>query len=343
MKKFILPVIAIAVAAIAAVIIAVSVGGKEEVYRLIKVNSFEGEVAVWREENIDVFNGLQLISEDEVEVGDESLLELLADSDKYIVAEANTAFVLNSTGTEKSGSITIDLLYGSSLIAIDNKLPEGSEFVVNTPNAALSVRGTVFHVIYDPETETTTVEVTEGVVEVVSDEGTQSIEAGGKCTVVGGENDEAETETTVSTDSPADEELPTPVSGKAINDDDWPGLLKGGADYNQLTYLLEIASRCEYANKDDCLNDALYLMCCDTYKTLPYTVTDKLEDGSTVYDVTELNSLFSFLTEDTISEENLNPGINQLDEDRLICTADLLTADKITSTGIYSSCYGESG
>ena len=98
MKKFILPVIAIAVAAIAAVIIAVSVGGKEEVYRLIKVNSFEGEVAVWREENIDVFNGLQLISEDEVEVGDESLLELLADSDKHIVAEENTAFKLHSDG-----------------------------------------------------------------------------------------------------------------------------------------------------------------------------------------------------------------------------------------------------
>lgn len=42
MKKFILPAIAIAAAAIVAAIIVVTAGNKEDVYRLIKVNSFEG-------------------------------------------------------------------------------------------------------------------------------------------------------------------------------------------------------------------------------------------------------------------------------------------------------------
>ncbi|MBQ9919451.1 MAG: hypothetical protein IJO49_01355, partial [Clostridia bacterium] len=70
----------------------------------------------------------QLISEDSVEVGRTSFLELLADSDKHIIAEGNTAFKLHSTGTETSGNITIDLLYGKSLFTIDNKLPDGFEY-----------------------------------------------------------------------------------------------------------------------------------------------------------------------------------------------------------------------
>ena len=43
---------------------------KEEVYRLVKVNSFEGEVSVQREEKLDAFEGLQLVSEDSVSVGE---------------------------------------------------------------------------------------------------------------------------------------------------------------------------------------------------------------------------------------------------------------------------------
>lgn len=149
---------------------------KEEVFRLIKVNSFEGEVTVEREEKTDVFEGMQLISEDSVEIGEASLLELLADSDKHIVAEENTAFKLRSTGTETSGNITIDLLYGKSLFTIDNKLPDGSTFEVNTPNASLSVRGTTFYVAYDAEKEITTAEVIEGKVLVTYEGGEEIVE-----------------------------------------------------------------------------------------------------------------------------------------------------------------------
>ena len=153
-------------------------GNSQDVYRLIKVNSFEGAVTVEREEKTDVFEGMQLVSEDSVEVGEASLLELLADSDKHIVAEANTVFKVTSSGTEKSGNITIDLLYGKSLFTIDNKLPDGSTFEVNTPNASLSVRGTIFSVDYDPETNETKVEVEEGVVAVAGANGTTTLEQG---------------------------------------------------------------------------------------------------------------------------------------------------------------------
>lgn len=174
MKKF----ISIALALMMALTMFTGCNGQSDVYRIIKVNSFEGTVTIQREDKMDAFEGLQLISKDTVEVGAASLLELLADSDKHIVAEENTAFKLHSTGTEKSGNITIDLMYGSSLITIDNKLPDGSEFVVNTPNASLSVRGTTFEVSYDQETESTIVEVIEGVVVVDSKNGTEELTAG---------------------------------------------------------------------------------------------------------------------------------------------------------------------
>ncbi|MBE6889548.1 MAG: hypothetical protein E7485_06000 [Ruminococcaceae bacterium] len=152
--------------------------GQEDVYRLIKVNSFEGTVTIQREDKMDAFEGLQLVSEDTVEVGAASLLELLADSDKHIVAKENTAFQLHSAGNETSGNITIDLMYGNALFTIDNKLPEGSSFQVNTPNASLSVRGTIFRVDYDPETNTTEIEVEEGVVAVAYADGMTTLEQG---------------------------------------------------------------------------------------------------------------------------------------------------------------------
>ena len=78
---------------------------KEEVYRVVKINHFEGEVTVLRDEKMNAFEGLQLISEDTVETGESSKAELLADSDKHILAEENTKFVLKATGTEKSGAL----------------------------------------------------------------------------------------------------------------------------------------------------------------------------------------------------------------------------------------------
>ncbi len=165
LRKFALPAgITVAVAAIVTVLI-VFLAGDDEVYRLIKINRFEGAVTVERGEVMDAFEGLQLVSEDIVKTGTESTAELLADTDKHILAEENTTFIIEATGTEKSGKIKINLLYGRSLFTIDNKLNEDSYFEVTTPNASMSVRGTSFWVEYIPEENTTIVEVIEGVVE----------------------------------------------------------------------------------------------------------------------------------------------------------------------------------
>lgn len=170
------------ISAIAALAFTFSKG--QEYYRFLEVREYRGSVAFEREgKNHKLFEGLHLVSKDKIITGADSDILLLADFDKHIFVEDNTAFIIETEGNETKGRIAINLLYGGSLFTIDRKLPAGSEFVVNSPNATLSVRGTVFHVDYDPETNTTTVEVTEGVVEVSSGEEIQNIEAGVSCVV----------------------------------------------------------------------------------------------------------------------------------------------------------------
>ncbi len=153
--------------------------GKNE-YRLIKVKSFEGSVKLQRDtgEVMDVFSGLRLISEDRVDVEKESMLELLADEDKHIIAEENTGFILSSQGTRKKGNITVRLLYGKALFTIDKKLNKASGFEVRTPNAIMSVRGTKFSVQYDAEKNETSIEVMEGKVQVLYEDTTRLLGPG---------------------------------------------------------------------------------------------------------------------------------------------------------------------
>lgn len=149
-------------------------------YRLVKVESIDGEVNLLRssEEELEIFSGMQLIPDDNVTTGVGALTELLVDSDKHIGAGENTSFTVNATGTEDNGKVTINLKYGTALFTIDNKLPNGSSFEVNTPNASLSVRGTIFEVTYDVETEETIVKVEEGTVWASNNDDDVILEAG---------------------------------------------------------------------------------------------------------------------------------------------------------------------
>ena len=163
------------IAAVVVLTIFLSSGG----YRVIKVASFDGEVSLLRNSgNKEMIEGMNLKSKDTVTTGNNGLVELLADSDKHIVAQENTSFEIIASGDEKKGKLKINLKYGTSLFEIENKLTEGSSFVVNTPNASMSVRGTTFEVSYSEEDNATQVEVTSGAVEVVTDKETKMINKG---------------------------------------------------------------------------------------------------------------------------------------------------------------------
>lgn len=184
-KKIIL-LAAIGVVVVAAVVILAIVlsGG----HRVIKVESFEGDVSLERDsDEKDMVEGMNLKSEDTITTGEDGLVELLVDSDKHILARENTCFEIVSSGNEKAGKLKIKLEYGTSLIEIENKLNDDSTVEVKTPNASLSVRGTTFEVSYSEEDDVTTVEVTDGVVEVKCGDEKKKVSEG-ECAVVAQES-----------------------------------------------------------------------------------------------------------------------------------------------------------
>ncbi len=153
-------------------------------YRSVKVEEYDGNVELERNgSEKDLFEGLKLIPKDMVTTGEDGLIELFIDSDKHVVTEANTCFSVNAVGNENSGKVTIDLQYGSTLITIDEKLAENSEFEVETPNVLCSVRGTTFEVEYDKQSHTSEVAVTEGVVKLKTENEELELTAGQKAVV----------------------------------------------------------------------------------------------------------------------------------------------------------------
>lgn len=159
-------------------------------YRVVKLENFEGTVNLTRKEKeAKIFKDMNLKAQDKVATGANSMAELLADSDKHILARENTGFSIETKGTKKKGKITIHLDYGTTLIEIDNKLPAGSEFEVKTSNAISAVRGTTFEVTYDKQRKETTVVVEKGIVEVTTQKDTVRITAGNSATVTGTDGD----------------------------------------------------------------------------------------------------------------------------------------------------------
>ncbi len=146
-------------------------------HRVIKIEDYKGDVELERDgDEVDIFEGIKLRSEDEITTGERSEAELLCDDDKHILARENTCFTIISKGNKKEGKLEIELLYGATLIDIEEKLPDDYDFEVSTPNASLSVRGTTFEVEYNPELNKTIVNVTDGKVKVKSESGSEMIE-----------------------------------------------------------------------------------------------------------------------------------------------------------------------
>lgn len=345
MKKSKKIIIFIGIALFIAIVAVVAVILMNKGHRVIKVESFSGNVVLERDAAArDLFEEMNLKSEDKITTGESGLIGLLADEDKHIAAVENTCFMIISTGNEKKGTLKIELQYGTALIEIENKLPDGSTFEVDTPNASLSVRGTIFEVTYIPETNTTILKVTEGMVQVDTNVETGMVNAGEIAIItdtrieisdIGAGYGDASgmTGPDVSTE--------TVTSGQPVGNEEWPDLLKGGSNYDQLNYLLEIASRCQYEGNTDYVKTSLYWMCYTSYSTDVYQPVETSPDtGETTYDVAKLNELYSFFTDEQIGEEHLNET-NRLEGDRLICTYVPTDHNTITSTGITYAYYGE--
>lgn len=350
-KKILIPVsIVVVLIAIVLVVVMMNRG-----HRVIKVESVEGEVELDRDSAVkEVFEDMNLRSEDMVTTGEDGLLELRADEDKYIVAIENTCFEIVSKGNAKEGRLKIKLKYGTSLIEIENKLPEGASFEVETPNAALSVRGTTFEVTYIPETNTTILKVTDGLVEAETDTESQMVPAGSTAVITdehivfASEDSMAGVVMPVMPEgnggngTPGGDSYISPIDKVYIQEDEWPDLLKGGADKEQLEDMLAIAKMCKDAGNEDYLNVALKRMCYTISSAGLYQpMEENRASAQYIYDIPALNETFSFLTDEKIGEEHLYLD-SYIDGDKLVCVyPDDVSLQEIASVYVLSAYYGE--
>ena len=129
-------IIAVAILVIAAAVaIILLITKKKDSYRVIKIYEVEGAAFVQRDgvDDLEPYANMLLKSGDTVRV-DAGSMTLKLDEDKYVYVEENTEFKL------------IELTKGAITNEIQNKLSTESSYEVNTPNATMAVRGTVFRV-----------------------------------------------------------------------------------------------------------------------------------------------------------------------------------------------------
>ena len=114
---------------------------------MIKIYEGEGAAFVQRDgvDDLEPYANMLLKSGDTVRV-DAGSMTLKLDEDKYVYVEENTEFKLIAQGTDENSKTAIELTKGAITNEIQNKLSTESSYEVNTPNATMAVRGTVFRV-----------------------------------------------------------------------------------------------------------------------------------------------------------------------------------------------------
>lgn len=143
-KKIVFISVLVIVAVIIGVIFFVLNMGK---YRSITVQQLEGTAIITGEQGeTEAYKGMHLNSGDDVEVQEKSNLSLVMDSDRYLYAEEETHFEIECVDGEKSGKKVIHFKDGSFVNRLASPLKDDEAYTVETPNATMSVKGTVFRV-----------------------------------------------------------------------------------------------------------------------------------------------------------------------------------------------------
>lgn len=121
--------------------------GKQDGYRTIKVFEVSGRVGVVHNGiEYEAYPGMILTEGYSIVTSSDSYVRLVLDGDKYIKLEEGSKAVFEQLGMFGSGKTTINLERGVILNEIVRPLKAEESYIVNTPNAVLAVRGTMFKV-----------------------------------------------------------------------------------------------------------------------------------------------------------------------------------------------------
>ncbi len=141
--------------------------------REVVIEELNGTAQVQNDgETWDAYEGLKLVSGDEVRVGADSDLTLLMEKGRHLFADAGSAVRLEAEGKPGKGSITIHLLEGSAIAGQDGKPGDKDVFAVTSPHVRVTAleKNTVFTLEIAPGAENaeTTVSIEQGSAEVTT-------------------------------------------------------------------------------------------------------------------------------------------------------------------------------
>ena len=120
---------------------------RQDGYRTIKVVEVYGKVGVSSNGmEYEVYPGMLLSEGYSIITSTNSYVRLVLDDDKYIKLDEGSKAVFDKLGILGSGKTTISLERGVIVSEIVNPLKVDENYIVNTPNAILAVRGTMFKV-----------------------------------------------------------------------------------------------------------------------------------------------------------------------------------------------------
>ena len=137
--------------AIVAIVVVLKVKDANEGYRTISVVETSGTVVVVQDgREYQAYSGMKLQEGYELVTSGNSYVRLVLDGDKYIKVEAGSKMVFETLGMLGSGKTRLTLERGAMTSELVSPLKTDEEYVVNTPNAVLAVRGTYFRLDLKP-------------------------------------------------------------------------------------------------------------------------------------------------------------------------------------------------
>ncbi len=136
-----------AVLVIAAVILIILLSNSETTYRSISISEVYGKVVTQNNgKSYEAYKNMVISGGYSLSTEKESYTRMVLDGDKYMKLEEESSASFVSLGSPQSKKTAIRLNYGVLSTEITQPLTEDEDFIVNTPNAVLAVRGTFFRV-----------------------------------------------------------------------------------------------------------------------------------------------------------------------------------------------------
>ena len=133
--------------AVIAILIAVMLSRNQEGYRTIKISEVFGRVGVVNQGiEYEAYPGMIVKEGYAIVTTSDSYVRMVLDGDKYIKLESGSRVTFETLGVLGSGKTTINLERGTITNEIVHPLGEDENYIINTPNAVLAVRGTFFKV-----------------------------------------------------------------------------------------------------------------------------------------------------------------------------------------------------